>query len=68
MKLYAGTTEQFRADARMHRIAEKLRAEYTAQIGYRPPPSEEARWQIGVVALSNDRDVSHGHQLGSEAG
>jgi len=27
MKLYAGTTEQFRADAQMHRIAEKLRAE-----------------------------------------
>jgi len=26
MKLYAGTTEQFRADAQMHRIAEKLRA------------------------------------------
>ena len=29
MKLYAGTTEQFGADARVHRIAEKLRAEYT---------------------------------------
>jgi len=27
VKLYPGTTEQFRADARMHRIAEKLRAE-----------------------------------------
>ena len=32
MKLYAGTTEQFRTDTRMHRIAEKLRAEYTTQI------------------------------------
>jgi hypothetical protein len=27
MKLYAGTTEQFRADAQIHRIAEKLHAE-----------------------------------------
>ena len=34
MKLYAGTTEQFRTDTLMHRIAEKLRAEYVAQIGY----------------------------------
>jgi hypothetical protein len=36
MKLYAGTTEQFRAGAEMHRIAEKFRAEYTVQIGHRP--------------------------------
>ena len=36
VKLYAGTTEQFRADAQMHRIAEKLRAEYVAQIGHKP--------------------------------
>ena len=36
MKLYAGTTEQFRADARLHRIAEKLRAEY----GHGGCPSE----------------------------
>jgi hypothetical protein len=28
--LYAGTTEQFRADAQMHRIAETLRAELAA--------------------------------------
>jgi hypothetical protein len=44
VKLYAGTTEQFRADARMHRIAEKLRAEYTTHIGHRPAPSEVASW------------------------
>jgi len=36
MKRYAGTTGQFRADARMHRIAERLRAEYTTEIGHRP--------------------------------
>ena len=52
MKLYAGTTEQFRADARMHRIAEKLRAEYVAQIGHKPGPSEVASWQNSLMALS----------------
>lgn len=49
MKLYAGTTEQFRADARMHPIAEKLRAEYTTQIGHRPAPSEVASWQNSLM-------------------
>jgi hypothetical protein len=52
MKLSAGTTEQSRADARMHRIAEKLRAEYTAQIGHRPPPNEVTSWQNSRMALS----------------
>ncbi len=52
MKLYAGTTEQVRADARMHRIAEKLRAEYTTQIGHWPSPNEVANWQNSQVALS----------------
>jgi hypothetical protein len=52
MKLYAGTTEQFRAEARMHRIAEKLRAEYPAQIAHRPAPSEVASWQYSLMALS----------------
>jgi hypothetical protein len=52
MKLYAGTTEQIRADARMHRIAEKLGAEYTTQTGHRPAPSEVASWQHSLVALS----------------
>lgn len=42
MKLHPGTTEQVRADARMHRIVEKLRAERTTQIGHRPAPSEVA--------------------------
>jgi len=73
MKLYAGTTEQFRADARMHRIAEKLRAEYTTQIGHRPPPSEVASWQNSLMALSmlvdqaelNDHGVILEYQLGN---
>ena len=52
MKLYAGTTEQFRADAQMHRIAEKLRAEYVAPIGHKPGPSEVASWQNSLMALS----------------
>jgi hypothetical protein len=52
MKLYAATTEQFRADARMHRIAERLRAEHTTQIGHRPAPSEVASWQNSLMALS----------------
>jgi hypothetical protein len=52
MKLYAGTTEQFRADAPMRRIAEKQRAEYTAQIGHRPAPNEVTSWQNSRMALS----------------
>jgi hypothetical protein len=51
MKLCAGTTEQFRADAQLHRIAEKLRAEYTAQIGHKPAPSEVASWHNSLMAL-----------------
>ncbi len=73
MKLYAGTTEQFRTDARMHRIAEKLRAEYTTQIGHRPAPSEVASWQNSLMALSmlvdqaelNDHGVILEYQLGN---
>ena len=73
MKLYAGTTEQFRADARMHRIAEKLRAEYTTQIGHNPPPSEVASWQNSLTALAllvdqaqlNDHGVILEYQLGN---
>jgi len=52
MKLDAGTTKQFRADACMHRIAEKLRAEDTTQIGHRPAPIEVASWQNSLMALS----------------
>ena len=51
MKLY-GTTEQFRADARMHRVAEKLRAEYTTQVGHRPAPSGVASWQNSLLTPS----------------
>ena len=73
MKLYAGTTEQFRTDARMHRIAEKLRAEYTTQIGHRPSPNEVASWQNSLMALSmlvdqaelNDHGVILEYQLGN---
>src|SRR3989337_164500 len=73
MKLYAGTTEQFWADARMHRIAEKLRAEYTTQIRYRPGPSEVASWQNSLMALSmlvdqaklTDHGVILEYQLGN---
>jgi len=52
LKLYAGTTEQFRADTQRHRIGEKLRAEYMAQIGHKPGPSEVASWQNSLMALS----------------
>ena len=73
MKLYAGTTEQFRADGRMHRIAEKLRAEYTTQIGHRPARSEVASWQNSLMALSmlvdqaelNDHGAIGEYQLGN---
>ena len=73
MKLYAGTTEQFRADTQMHRIAEKLRAEYVAQIGHKPGPSEVASWQNSLMALSmlldqadpTDHGVIHEYQLGN---
>jgi hypothetical protein len=73
MKIYSGTTEQFRADARMHRIAEKLRAEYTTHVGHRPAPSEVASWQNTLIALSmladqaelNDHGVIGEYQLGN---
>jgi DUF2075 family protein/DNA replication protein DnaC len=73
MKLYAGSTEQFRTDARMHRIAEKLRAEYTTQIGHKPAQSEFNAWQNSLMALSmlvdqaelNDHGVILEYQLGN---
>ena len=72
MKLYAGTTEQFRADAQMHRIAEKLRGGYTTQIDHRPAPSKVNAWHNSLVALSmlvgevelNDHGVILGYQFG----
>jgi len=63
VKLYAGTTEQLRADARMHRIAEKLRAAYTTQIGHRPAPSEVASWQNSPMAVSMLLDKAHDPRL-----
>jgi hypothetical protein len=73
MKLYAGTSEQFRADAQMHRIAEKLAPEYAVQIGNKPAPSEVHSWQNSLMALSmlvdqaqlNDHGVILEYQLGN---
>jgi DUF2075 family protein len=73
VKLYAGTTEQFRADAQMHRIADKLVAEYVTQIGRKPAPSEVHSWQNSLMALSmlldqaelNDHGVILEYQLGN---
>jgi len=52
MRLYADTSEQFLTDARMHRIAEKLRVEYVAQIGHRPGGAEFNAWQNSLTALA----------------
>jgi hypothetical protein len=76
LKLYAGTTEQFRTDARMHRIAEKLRSEFTAQIGHKPASSEFNAWQNSLMALSTlvdqaelkDHGVILEYQLGNTSG
>ena len=73
MKLYAGTTKQFQADTRMHRIAKKLRAEYTTQIGHRPAPSEVTSWQNSLMTMSmlvdqaelNDHGVIGEYPLGN---
>jgi hypothetical protein len=63
MKLDAGTTEQFRADARMHRSAEKLRAECTTRIGHRPAPSEVASCTISSgLPASSRRFPRHPHR------
>ena len=75
MKLYAGTTEQFRADAQMHR-PEEASAEYTAQIGNKPSPNEVASWQNSLMALSmlvdqaelNDHGVMVEYRLGNTSG
>lgn len=73
MRLYAGTSEQFMTDARMHRIAEKLRVEYVAQIGHRPGEPEFASWQNSLTALAlvidqaelTDHGVILEYQLGN---
>jgi hypothetical protein len=50
MKLYAGTTEQFVTDASRHRIAEKLRVEFIAQVGHKPGGAEFNAWQNSLTA------------------
>ncbi len=73
MKLYAGTTEQFMADTQLHRIAEKLRNEYVAQIGHRPGAAEFNSWQNSLQALAllinqaelEDHGVILEYQLGN---
>ena len=73
MKLYSGTSEQFMTDARMHRIAEKLRVEYVAQIGHKPGGPEFASWQNSLTALAlvidqaelTDHGVILEYQLGN---
>jgi hypothetical protein len=73
VKLYAGTTEQFLTDAKLHRIAEKLRVEYVAQIGHKPGGSEFESWQNSLTALAllvdqaelNDHGVILEYQLGN---
>ena len=52
MRLYADTSEQFMTDARMHRIAEKLRVEYLAQIGHKPGGPEFASWQNSRLTMA----------------
>ena len=73
MRLYAETSEQFMTDARMHRIAEKLRVEYVAQIGHKPGGPEFVSWQNSLMALAlvidqaelTDHGVILEYQLGN---
>lgn len=75
MKLYAGTTEQFRIDTQMHRIAAKLQTAYVAQVGHKPGPAEFNAWQNSLMALSmlidqaelTDHGVILEYQLGTRA-
>ncbi len=70
---HAGTTEQFRKDAQLHRIAEKLQTEFVAQVGHKAAPSEVHAWQNSLSALSmlldqaqlNDHGVILEYQLGN---
>jgi hypothetical protein len=73
MRLYAESTELFLTDARMHRIAEKMRGEYIAQIGYRPGAAEYAAWQNSLTSLAllisqadlDDHGIILEYQLGN---
>jgi DUF2075 family protein len=73
MRLYADTSEQFMTDARMHRIAEKLRVAYVAEIGHKPGGAEFNAWQNSLTALAlvidqaelTDHGVILEYQLGN---
>lgn len=52
MKLYAATSEQFMTDAMQHRIADKLRVEYVAQLGFAPSPNEVRSWQNSLTSFA----------------
>jgi DUF2075 family protein len=73
MRLYAESTELFLTDARMHRIAEKMRGEYVAQIGYKPGAAEFASWQNSLTSLAllvsqadlDDHGIILEYQLGN---
>jgi DUF2075 family protein len=73
VRLYAESTELFLADAQMHRIADKMRGEYVAQIGYKPGAAEYASWQNSLTSLAllvsqadlDDHGVILEYQLGN---
>ena len=73
MRLYAESTELFLVDARMHRIAEKMRGEYVTQIGHKPGAAEFASWQNSLTSLAllvsqadlDDHGVILEYQLGN---
>jgi DUF2075 family protein len=73
VRLYADTSEQFLTDARQHRIAEKLRVAYVAEIGHKPGGAEFNAWQNSLTALAlvidqaelTDHGVILEYQLGN---
>ena len=73
MRLYAESTELFLTDARMHRIAEKLRGEYITQVGHKPGAAEFESWQNSLTSLAllvsqadlDDHGVILEYQLGN---
>jgi DUF2075 family protein len=73
VKLYAGTSEEFLTDARQHRIAEKVRVAYIANIGHKPGGAEFNAWQNSLTALAllvdqadlNDHGIILEYQLGN---
>jgi len=73
MRLYAESTDLFLTDARMHRIADKMRGEYIAQVGHKPGAAEYASWQNSLTSLAllisqadlDDHGVILEYQLGN---